>query len=319
MEMQPTYEADLINNVRVQVLEIIGAGEGSISAGELSDSTAHEMAEAARARLVRVSPEAPSCCIDGRCAECTLEGSDAATEPRPSVAGGADVTAYAAAELSGYFSVQDSRSSSEKLAEIDIKLRKQGLNPGAHCDEAAVANGFTDPADIQRARTGCGAGDKLSNIIKKFYDMPEPIATYTSALLGVSYDANAKLPEQALVQRRTSQWDPRAVIDVTSSASAGRNVEVLQGDHSELLVVFNFVSDSTVDRDALVQETGKQVFVVDMWYIDKLATALAAGRHDAEELEPKLRQYMVGYQIATYLTLCDGTQRPVLFTPAVAA
>ena len=63
-----------------------------------------------------------------------------------------------------------------------------------------------------------------------------------------------------------------------------------------------------------MEETGNQVFVVDMWYIDKLARALAAGRPDAVEMYSKLKHHMVAYQVATYLALCDGTQRPAILT-----
>ena len=69
-----------------------------------------------------------------------------------------------------------------------------------------------------------------------------------------------------------------------------------------------------MDRDSLVQETGKQVFTIDMWYIDTLARAMAQGRPDAPVMFEKLRHAMAAFQVATYLTLCDGTHHPVIVT-----
>lgn len=321
MEMSKTHEADSIMNVHITIGEPIGAGMGTITAKDLTQEKARAVSEQIRQRLVEVDPAAPSCCIDGRCAKCTMAAGEAANElePRPSVSGGGNITAYAAAEWAGYFGVEDNRPSAEKLADIDSKLRSQGLNSGAHGDTKAAAHQFSDPENPEKFKTGCGAGDKFVEIMGIPYDEPDVVTPLVQQLLGDAFDttALARLPKQQVAEH-ISSWDPRDNIELTAGVSDGKNVEILDGSHGELLVVFNFVDNTTLDRDALVKETGDQVFVVDMWYLDKLAQALAAGRPDAEEMYGKLKHQMVAYQIATYLALCDGTQRPVILTEPAA-
>jgi hypothetical protein len=43
-----------------------------------------------------------------------------------------------------------------------------------------------------------------------------------------------------------------------------------------------------------------------------LATALAQGRPDAVAMRSKLKHAMTAFQVSTYLTLCDGSHRPVI-------
>lgn len=317
--MQQAQVTDILRDVTVTVGEKIGAGKGTITAGDNPIKPATELAEQVRAHLVIVDPHAPSCCIDGRCAAHTLAGNTDMPEPRPAVAGGGNVTAYAAAELAGYFVANDTRHSSEKLQDIDSKLRSQGLVSGSHGDTAAAGNDFADPADLSLAKTGCGAADKFKVIIGAFYDSESlaGITTYAAAIMPSSTRYNEtlfELPTQADVAQRIAAWDPRANIELTSKASGGHAVEILSGEHAEVLVVFNYVDGTTVDRDNLVRDTGKQVFVVDVWYIEKLAQGLAIGRPDEAAIRPKLLHYMLGYQIATYLILCDGTQRPAMLS-----
>lgn len=288
--------------VQIRVDEPLGVGSGSIDAGEISAEHGQELAKAAKEHLVRVSPEAPSCCIDGRkCAECMDGG---ATEPRPSVAGGALITAYGAAELTGWFS-SAAGSAEEKLAEVQAVLEGRDIVLGGHCDEKARANNFINE-ETGEPKTGCGADDALPAILTKLFTDTETVCALTQALLDRDYDAGLMAFERPEVKG----WDPRKVLAITNAQQKGRGTEVLAGAHAEKLVVFNYVPDTTVDRDAFVADTGEQVFVVDMWYIDKLATALAAGRPDVEEIRGKIRHAMVAYQVATYLVLCNGTQRP---------
>lgn len=288
-------------DVQVLVGEPLGVGSGSIDAGKISAEQGQELAEAAKKRLVRVSPDAPSCCIDGRkCAEC-LNGK--ATEPRPSVAGGALITAYAAAELTGWFR-NNTSSSEEKLTEVQAVLEGQSIVLGGHCDEKARTNNFINE-ETGGSKTGCGADDALPAILAKLFTDTETVHTLTRTLLGQDYDAAA----MDFTQPKVKDWDPRKPLAITNAQQKGCGTEVLVGSHAEKLVVFNYVHDMTVDRDAFVTDTGEQVFVVDVWYIDKLARALVAGRPDAD-MQAKIRHAMVAYQVATYLVLCNGTQRP---------
>lgn len=48
-----------------------------------------------------------------------------------------------------------------------------------------------------------------------------------------------------------------------------------------------------------------------MWYIKKLANAMATGV-DAELQASQLYHAMVDFQVATYIGLCDGSHRAVV-------
>jgi hypothetical protein len=131
-------------------------------------------------------------------------------------------------------------------------------------------------------------------------------------LLGDDFNpARTQYVDKATLAERVQGYDSREALNMIGQGE-GSNVEVLEGKHAESLVVFNYVEGKTVDRDRLVAETGKQVFVVDMWYIDTLATALAQGRPDAVAMRSKLKHAMTAFQVSTYLTLCDGSHRPVI-------
>jgi len=119
------------------------------------------------------------------------------------------------------------------------------------------------------------------------------------------------------MNERVAGWNPAAVIDAIGNEAA---VEVLDSDHAnhapnhghrEFGVLVNYVDGTSLDRDGFTADTGEQVFVIDMWYIDKLANALATGPNATEQYE-QLREAMVSYQVATYLTLCDGSQQALI-------
>lgn len=296
----------LVQNVTIG--DPVGAGFGKISAGELSAKSAAELADQIKEYVVAVDSDAPSCCIDGRkCISC-MDGQN--TEPRPSVAGGALITAYAAAELTGWFS-EDASPSSERLGRINRLLGAGQIKPGNHCDQTAVNAKFAD------GKTGCGADDRFSEIIVQPFDQAETIKAITSTIMGGEYDERfMQFISKGAVESNTVEWTPTNVIDALGAAS-GNNIEILESDdtpthgHRELAVVFNFIDNTTVDRDSFVDATGEQVFVVDMWYIDKLAKVLATGPYASEQYS-RLKHAMAAYQAATYITLCDGSQRPII-------
>jgi len=314
--------AELEMGMRVDAMleEDHEAATGKITAGELSDAEAQELKAAAERHMVKVDPKQPSCCIDGRPCVHTMAGTtiaEAPTTSRPSVAGGALVTAYAAAELSGWFGNDDGDAAS-RLERINNLLEAGGIVTGNHCDENAVAQGFENP-ETKAGATGCGADDRLPEILNKVYDRPAAIAKLVGGLMGDEYDeTKLHFTAQADVAAKVADWDPRTVVNTIVTTDDKKNrIEVLSSPHNlpnhghaEIAVLFNYKEDTTLDRDSFVAETGRQMFVVDMWYIDKIARTLANGP-DAEVVYKQLKHAMVAYQAATYLTLCDGSQRVV--------
>lgn len=294
--------------------DTIGVGNGKIHAEDSTLERQSELLETAQRHLVAVDAAMPCGCIDGRSCERTLAGNE--TQPRPSIAGGL-TTAYAAAEMTGWFTETDGSTAVTRFASLGNTLAAAQIPTGNHVDKGHVENGYSDGG------TGCGASDRLVANISNVYDYQDQgVEGFVKALTGDSYR-----PE--LVTHRKSKtdvmdsvrgWDPVAAKDVLAENDQD-SVEVLLSDtsetkgHREFTVLFNAVENTTIDRDAFVAETGEQMFVVDLWYIDKLARAMARGP-EAEQQYSALRQAMIAYQIGTYLSLCDGSQTYAVLKPA---
>lgn len=299
--------------VQVTVGEPLGEGSGNITSTANLEEV-HEMANTLPNFLVNVRKGACGVCGDGR--GCTHTLAETAPEPGPSVFGGPLITAFGAAELVGdYFGSRSGATTVERQQEVADTLEAGGIALGAHVAEDAVEKTdktFIDP-ETGLPQTGCGANDKFVSIMDKPANKKDFINGATQLLLGDKFNANhTKYTDGDKLQNRIKDHNSRDALNEVANRAEGKNVEVLQGKHEEMLVVFNFVRDTTVDRDALVAATGKQVFVVDMWYIDDLAHAMADGRPDGEEMFAKLQHAMVAFQVSTYLTLCDGSHRPVI-------
>lgn len=309
--------------VDVVVGEPLGVGNGHISAGNLGYNEAVEFAGKIKDKyLVKVSPDAPGCCIDGRCALHTMAGPESRPEPRPSVSGGPLFTAFGAAEMvPGFYGDKSAQTSLGRLDEVKGLLEARGIKLGGHVTNAAAQNGFKNPK-TGASQTGCGLNDEFKQVMTKPATEKKFVDDTTALLMGEQFNPAAMtFRGEDEITTRIADYDSRKALDVLLGEEGGNaeGVEVLDGQHGEILVVFNYVEGTTVDRDRLVQETGKQVFVVDMWYIKKLAAAMAAGRPDAEEMSVKLEHAMVAFQVATYPALCDGTHRPVILKPQEAA
>lgn len=320
--MEAIEEEKAMSQIRVSYGDAISAGYGKIHAEGMDvEAAAQELVRDIEGYLEGVAKDAPSCCIDGR--DCVTCMDDEPTEPRPGIAGGALVTAYAAAELVGWFA-PDAGSSTDRLqtvqdhldAVIDDQTGKPTIVTGGHCDQSAVATAFEE-------KTGCGAGDRLPEILIQRHENSKAINSFVELVLDERFDSSdTEVVDQETLAARHADWTPKDFIEVIGGTENGKHkVEILTSDpqsethgHAELAVVFNDVENTTVDRDRLVRETGKQVFDVDLWYLRKLAKVMAVGPN-AETQERQLLHAMVAYQIATYLTLCDGSQRPIFIRP----
>ena len=293
--------------------EPIGVGNGKITASECPQDRLEYLKKKVPEHRVDVSSDAPLCCIDGRCGLHTLAGRG--TEPRPSLAGG-PVTAYAAAELVGLLGDQEG-TPAERFVRVVELLEAAGIRVGNHIDQGAEET-LDDNGELTGQKTGCGANDHLVENVGHIYTEREAVLSFAALLMGGEYDERyADFADGSSLQTHLSDWNPVAATNILAKRDAD-SIEVLESDknsptggHAELFVVFNYDEDTTIDRDAYFKDTGEQIFVVDMWMIDKIANALAVGP-EAEDMRNRLRHGMVAYQLGTYLTLCDGSQRPVI-------
>lgn len=303
-----TREVESMPEIIVTIGDPIGVGYGAINAEGMDvDAAAQELVTEVEDYLREVAEDAPSSCIDGRKCVACMDGS--CSEPRPGVAGGGLISAYAAAELVGWFA-DDATDSSERLRLVYDFLASQGVAIGAHCDQGAIEAEF-------KGKTGCGANDNLPKILHMLHENKAVVDQFTRVVLEKDYATeNTIYVPQDVLDERHKGWKPETMIDEVGTKAGEHSIEILESDHTpthghhELAVVFNNVENTTVDRDALYDATGKQVFDVDVWYLRKLAKAMATGP-DAENQEKQLLHGMVAYQVATYLTLCNGSQRPI--------
>jgi hypothetical protein len=307
---------DILRGADVAVDEESTPATGKITAGETTREEAEELGRIAKEHMVAVDPNAPSCCIDGRLCVHTLSGQE--TESRASVAGGALVTAYAAMELLGLLGADDTTGPAARLGRVASVLRANGIVLGNHCDQNAAPLLIDLDAASADTLTGCGADDRLPEIMAKIFDEPIAIDAMVMPLMNGAFAPKLPYVARKNIEAQTAQWSP---VDVVKTIDDQNAIEVLESPHekpnhghAEMGVLFNYVEGTTLDRDAFVAATGKQLFVVDMWYIDKLANALASGP-DAAAQAAQLKQAMVAYQVATYLTLCDGSQWAMFAQP----
>lgn len=290
-------------HIKVAVGSQVKAGYGSITAGEMTLQQAQNLGNKLAAYVRPLDTNAPCCCIDGRMCLRTLSGDT--TDLRPSVAGG-PTTAYAAAELTGWLHDLD-LPTEQRYKQVDTYLNEHGINTGNHVDAAALGTDFND------GKTGCGANDRFLENIAHIGNDFSTVSALTAAVLGPKFNSHyLEFTDPKIVEIRNENWDPVAIVDTLRTRNAD-SIEVLTSDdspthgHAECAVVFNYVDGMTVDRDVLVAETGSQIFVVDMWFIDKMARVMAAEEQNERHYQV-LKHAMVAYQVGTYLTLCDGSQ-----------
>jgi hypothetical protein len=294
--------------VAIEITKPVGEGVGTINAGETSNDEIQAHAELIKNEyLVSVDSNAPGCCIDGRpCAH--------HSEPRAKVAGGPLITAYGALESIGYFD-GDERSTEQKMQSVATTLTQGGIVLGGHGDAAAAESMFSED------KTGCGANDKLPEIIANIGRASEFIEGNTEYLMGDTYKPElAKTQVQHSIENPISDWKALymlAALGGTDEAKDNGKVEVLKGGHTEIMAIVNYIEATTVDRDRMLADGEPQVFVVDAWYIAKIANALASGP-ELQAQATELTQAMVAYQVSTLYTLGDGSHRVATFKPETA-
>lgn len=304
------------SHVKIEAIKSIGFGDGSLHAAEMSNEEILELGKTIRDNyLNKVSPHAPGVCMDGRCCDKTMAG----TKPQlgPKCAGGPLQTAYAAAELvPGYFGAESAQNATERIAEIGGILAHNGIVIGGHTTDGAIKNQYINPEN-GNPQTGCGAQEKHVPSTERVATRDENVANKAALLLGIPTETPIAVTSMVDMQAINATYRPTDMLEYEKAQNDGKNEEVLVGPHKEIAWVWNNVEGTTVDRDALSHELGKDVFVIDAWYLKKLAYVMAAGRPDAEEIFPKLVRIMAEYQLATYAELGDGSHPGIILSDSM--
>lgn len=292
----------------IEIGDPLGFGTGNIVASDMSHEEKQAYTETVRECLVKIESGTPSCCIDGRGCVACLDGKPSG--PRPAVAGGAQITAYGGAELAGYFTEDDPRSTLERYMRVAKTLDEGGYPLSGHCDTKAKLTGFA-------SGTGCGANNKFQVILNDVYNFePQVLRTsnilYRAIQVGNGGSSALKLVDKAHALKSVKGWDPTFVLEQMPPA----HVEELEskatptGGHAEdFLIVINRPG-YTVDRQKLLEKTGRQGFVLTTWYVSVLADTLAQTSRTGSDVE-QLKFGMLAYNVATSATLTDGSQTTI--------
>jgi len=302
------------DSINLTVIERIGFGKGQLHALDQSAAELEQFGETLTSSfLKKVTAGAAGCCMDGRICNHTVAGT--APTLGPKCAGGPLQTAFAAAEvIEGYYGHKSGASSSERIVEVGEILTVQGIMIGGHTTDGAVANHFINPKTGQE-QTGCGAEEKHPASTQAIVKRDTNVVKTADLLLGAHQELQTVTSET--LTARNADYSPKAMLEVVRAQNGGKNTEVLEGSHEELVIVWNKVRGYTIDRDELIRQSGKEVFIIDAWYIEDIAKAMAIDHLDASEMYKKVLRAAVEYQLATYGELGDGSH-PVLVLESAA-
>jgi hypothetical protein len=290
-------------------------------------------------------------CLDGRCAVAiayptngqvfeTKAVQNNGDNERAKVAGGGYITG-----LAMYRALYDSQATvTQDLALVTAEFTKQGIYCGAHTG----ANGSQETA-----KTDCGANDRLEEIMRNGTRYANEVAGVASELIkraGQSYnpdamsvgfdgwmttlDGNDYLVDSNGVTRLDAI--KQSIADAQESASSVDDkvavIKHLGGSHKEIRLVVVCEQGKTFSQTELMErhpdvdpQELPQVFVLDIWRIEELAWAVARIPKGGDEqwTDGELQDRFaaayhagVAYQVATYITLTDGSLPVDIFAKA---
>jgi len=290
-------------------------------------------------------------CIDGRIANLVvlikdldlneeavpIEGQG---HERAKVAGGGYITTLAM-YIAAKYDAGTVESDIKAVAEL---LTEKGIYCGAHTGEHSNAEGHT---------TDCGANDRIDEILRSAATYAGEIRATAEALIGIAglkisdtvaeaTRLNWREVAESEVYFQNSNGQSRftvikeGIADAQVRSASEKPVAVskdLSGSHKEAFIVVNYKQDQTLSQRKLQEKLAKefpdvdplelpQAFVVDVWRIVKLASALVEADAKAKKQAPEHTQESwnsvdletaiyagVAYQLATAATLTDGTLR----------
>lgn len=245
--------------------------------------------------------KAPLRCIDGR--------KDPELEPTklgPQVPGGigGDSLAYrltACPDLESGDFIDDSIEMIKLTKELDYKA-------GGHCD---------DHCD-KRTNTGCGAVDKMDQVIKTLISADMVIDHYllVQKLMGDSFKQSTYLKilgsATLLNSRLSSYLSRRPEILNYLQKNASESVNTVTGEHQECLLVINTVSGTTFNPNSFIDENnGIQAFNYDIWWTLEFAEAIMPGSDNATKRAEFIHARIMT-AVATAMVLTDGSQRLIV-------
>lgn len=199
-------------------------------------------------------------------------------------------------------------SSDELFTDASRLLAQKNIAFGAHTDQHAHGD-----------NCGCGAIDKMPQILANVTMYGTQIQTTLESLLGADFNADAYSSAEQNMRRAYEETidfntytGSKTMAEILDS---GAVVKQLNGDHQEDFVVLNFQEDTTFNQRGFFEHTDNkaQAFCVDVWRLQKYAEAV--GGEDTRAQAEALYGMLI-YTLATSATLTDGSQRVFINQPA---
>jgi len=283
-----------IENEKKVAFQTLGeAGQGKIEAGEAQRERLEEFTD--RVGNGEFHKETtgtiPCLCIDGRCG--------GKGELMPNAAGGTETLMVADDLTTKDFELDGDTTTCGQYEKLVAFLKDSGHPIGGHT--AAERHG---------APSGCGANDKLPAIYAYIAQNADTLRGLASSMFGYEIsDTDQKLIVGNAAAR--SDFSDGDQLLAALRAKDGR-IDVLEGEHTEVLAVINRRQGTTLDRDAVREEFGDdyEAFNVDEWSFDE--GARVTSHLGGEDEVRQKRIAMLYYNLATAGVLCGPNMRVVV-------
>ncbi len=271
-------------------IELGAIGTGAIQAGVSQQARLEEFtARVGGGEFHRpTAVTLPCTCIDGRFG--------ASGELVPNAAGGSESLMVADDLTTKRYAQADDGSTCGQFRAMLADLKAAERAVGGHT-----------AADCHGAPSGCGANDKLPAIYAYVAANGDTLREVAISLLAYEIDDET----HGLIVKNAAERTEFSGGDELLSAlqeNDGR-VDVLEGEHTEVLAVINRRPGTTLDRDAVRAAFGDEyeAFNVDEWAFLEGAKAVSEPGYDAEA--HKKRVAMFYYNLATAGVLCGPGMR----------
>ena len=287
-----------------------------IRSGEISQAKIDQFtnSETLERYFIPADDSAPMRCVDGRTSTISkkrIDGGEQITDERavaPMIPGGTPGSALVHRIISN--EEPAGKTLTRDIRDIVAEFDSLGIQIGGHIDE-----------DEHDDRTGCGAIDKIPEIFDILSDEGSrtQIHKLTKDLLGNNFDpgaANEIFKKTArlhdhrdhYLERKGNKFPYRPQTMKILREHNPNTVETMVGRHNEVALVVNTVSDTTLNRAKLNQDSkgAVQVFNYDVWTSVRIAEKLYPGDERMQKL------YLTGrvmLAIAIMMALTDGSLR----------
>lgn len=191
--------------------------------------------------------------------------------------------------------------------------------PGWHIDTDHSIDGKEPTLKAGIEGTGCGASDKQKAILHNFVTQSAKVSPIVQSILWTEFDASL-FDHLVRTTKEDVPHDARGLASLLAERRQRGTVDVLatwehhdaNHGHHESYVLINTVPNTTLDN-TLLQKAHEhaQAFCVDVWLLKDIAQKLYP---DNAVEQKKYLHALVAYQVATYITLANGSQKVAIIS-----